>query len=320
MQSIQIGCNTLYPDGRLGNEAQFSLEAQCRALGIIAQAGFHGVEFSHTAHLPDSALRQMARYTGELGLRAWSAHAWTPVPAVDSAIPKALKELGRFVEKCGLLGVQVMVIHAQQGPDHQEEAVTRDIQLAVLRPICQAAAAFGGKVAVENGKSWSEWQYWIDLVDCSGIPNLGLNVDTGHANLGDLGVQRAISAAAHRIVTTHLQDNFGEVDEHLPPGEGKIDWPAALGAFLAVGYPGLFMVEISDCPPNREPDAVRDTQTASRNLRRFLEGLGHRIAPLGRTEDKSRVINGPPTILGTKPEFRTPAGCPRRSEGPPQEL
>jgi sugar phosphate isomerase/epimerase len=172
-----------------------------------------------------------------------------------------------------------MVVHCNGGRPGEEAAVTRDIHLAALRPTCEAAAAFGGQVALENVGSWEEWQYLIDLVDRSGIPNLGLNVDTGHAHLSDLGVGRAISSAAQRIVTTHLQDNFGQVDDHLPPGEGRIDWPEALGAFLSVGYEGVYMVEISDCPPNREPDAVGDTRTAGRNLRRFLEELGRTVAP-----------------------------------------
>ncbi len=37
-----------------------------------------------------------------------------------------------------------------------------------------------------------------------------------------------------RIVTTHLHDNHGEKDEHLLPGEGTIDWDAAVKTLRAI--------------------------------------------------------------------------------------
>jgi len=271
--SVRIGCNTLYPDGRLEREEQFSLAAQCRALETIAEAGFSAVEFSHIGHLRDEELETLAARAAELGLLAWSVHSWTTIPATRSAVEKAVEQLTRCVHQCSILGARVLVVHCQVDQKTSEEGL-RETHLATLLPACSAAEAVGCKVAIENCDRWEEWEYIIRLVDASGATNLGVNVDTGHANLHNVGVRRFIEAAGQRIMTTHLQDNFGHLDEHLPPGEGTIDWKETIEAFLAVGYGGVFMVEISDCPVNREPDAIADTQTAARNLRRFLQAAG----------------------------------------------
>ena len=103
-----------------------------------------------------------------------------------------------------------------------------------------------------------------------GHPNVGLNIDTGHAHIGEMDAPSAIRMAGPLLITTHIQDNYGECDNHLPPGLGTIDWPQVVAALKEVGYAGCYMVEISDCPPEREPDAVKDTQTAYDNLAKFV--------------------------------------------------
>ena len=47
-------------------------------------------------------------------------------------------------------------------------------------------------------------EFILGLVDDIDMPNLGICMDTGHANLGDLG-SRAIRMAG-KLSTTHLQE------------------------------------------------------------------------------------------------------------------
>ena len=48
---------------------------------------------------------------------------------------------------------------------------------------------------------------------------------------------------AHRIVCTHLQDNHGKRDLHLPPFKGIIDWEALLRELVRAGYAGRYTFE-----------------------------------------------------------------------------
>ena len=54
-------------------------------------------------------------------------------------------------------------------------------------------------------------------------PQLALALDTGHANMGEGAVHETIAAGA-LLATTHVHDNNGRQDSHLPPGHGTVDW------------------------------------------------------------------------------------------------
>jgi len=270
---VKIGCNTLYPEGRLNGEAMFTLAHQLRALEIIAEAGFDAVEFSHAAPLTLDELGVVAERTRALGLQAWSVHAWTPLAGEDAQVEQALAGFRSAAAIARALGTRIVVVHSAGSREAEKREERMRANHATLRALAEGV---GPEiiVAVENMSSLVDWEFIIEMVDACGAANVGLNIDTGHANLGDLGVVRAIEMAGARIRTTHIQDNFGARDDHLPPGLGQIDWVAALTAFREAGYAGTYMVEISDCPPQREPDAVADTRAAARNLRAFLSQAG----------------------------------------------
>jgi sugar phosphate isomerase/epimerase len=71
---------------------------------------------------------------------------------------------------------------------------------------------------------------------------VALAVDTGHANMNATAAEETL-AAGHRLRTTHVHDNDGRTDTHLPPGLGTIDWAAWLRALDSVGYTGPVMLE-----------------------------------------------------------------------------
>ena len=73
-------------------------------------------------------------------------------------------------------------------------------------------------------------------------PNVGLAVDTGHAHLVD-SPEVETRAAGPLLRTTHVHDNHGRQDVHLPPGQGTIAWAAWVGALDAIDYAGPVMLE-----------------------------------------------------------------------------
>jgi sugar phosphate isomerase/epimerase len=78
-------------------------------------------------------------------------------------------------------------------------------------------------------------------IDAAG---LGICMDVGHARLmGD--VVDAIEACSGHLISTHLHDNRGRTDDHLVPGQGIVDWDAALLGFQKVGYDGAWMFELA---------------------------------------------------------------------------
>ncbi len=273
---MTLGCNTLLPEGRLTDAAaQFGVAEHIRSLELIKAAGFDAAEFSHIEHLNDAELREIAGAARSLGVTPWSAHSWQAIVSELGDVDHALKEYDAFLHKSELLGVEVVVVHCAGSrvdlDDPRVRAARRDANLSCLEPLAERAARAGVRVAIENGAHRDDWEFIVEMVREFGHPNVGLNVDTGHANLGDMDAPTAVRLAGDRLITTHLQDNFGERDDHLPPGKGRIDWPAVVAALREVGYSGCYMVEISDCPPGREPLAEQDMQTAYRNLSGWLK-------------------------------------------------
>ena len=248
---------------------------QVKSLELIAKAGFDAAEFSHIEHLCKSDMLAIAKAARGMGVEPWSAHSWQAIPGDAAAAKDALAEFDDFLGKSELLGVEVVVVHCAGDRENLADPAARErrrsANLACIEPLAERTAKTGASVAIENGTSWAEWQFFVDMVRDLQHPSVGLNIDTGHANLGDMNPAKAIQAARPLLITTHIQDNYGKVDDHLPPGLGVIDWPSVVAALKEVGYSGVYMVEISDCPPNREPDAPVDIQAAYDNLARLVK-------------------------------------------------
>ena len=92
-------------------------------------------------------------------------------------------------------------------------------------------------------------------------PLLGLTLDVGHCQcLEPVPPDRCVEDAAPWLRHVQIEDMRRGVHEHLPFGEGEIDFPPVLEALAASGYEGLVTVELprdSHAGPQRARDAIR---------------------------------------------------------------
>lgn len=86
-------------------------------------------------------------------------------------------------------------------------------------------------------------------------PAIGVCLDTGHIALGKAW-SGFLGAADGRLRHVHASDNHGQYDDHLPPGEGALDWRAIRDSLRAVDYRGWIMLELR-CPPGELSDYLR---------------------------------------------------------------
>ncbi|MFQ5810665.1 MAG: sugar phosphate isomerase/epimerase family protein, partial [Armatimonadota bacterium] len=169
-------------------------------------------------------------------------------------------------------GAQVLVYHAGPKPiwivGASEESHAPEQEARVIDGMCDHAAGRGMELAIENGAPLIHMEYLLELLDIVEAPNLGICVDTGHAARGDLGAARAIRMAGQKLYTTHIQDNFGERDDHLPPGMGTIDWDEVADALAEVQYERVLQLELTDRPPpQREYDRDREMEFGIKKAR-----------------------------------------------------
>jgi len=241
-----IGCNLIDPELEVTKGSDYSLAITERSLAFLKKIGFQAVEFSHGSHWTEEECETVRHITEKLGLLAWSLHAWTGGDvSTEEGARKTRESLTVAVRNAVLLGVQT-VIHHPCG---------KEMQTASSKSLLEQEAALladiwkpGMRFALENMRSLGTMEYALALAEALSEQRAGICVDTGHAALGDLGPARAIRMAGPRLVTTHIQDNQGERDDHLPPGDGTIAWDEVVEALNEVAYPGVLMLELTDQP------------------------------------------------------------------------
>jgi sugar phosphate isomerase/epimerase len=96
------------------------------------------------------------------------------------------------------------------------------------------------------------------------FPHLKLTLDTGHANIGCEGENRAtafIALHAARLGHIHISDNRGLCDDHLTVGAGNIDFESIIAAIKYTGFDDTITLEIFS--PRRK-DLIESRQEIER--------------------------------------------------------
>ncbi|PAZ17417.1 xylose isomerase [Streptomyces sp. SA15] len=117
-----------------------------------------------------------------------------------------------------------------------------------LAPILDAATTAGIPLAVEPepGHLLATLKDFHHLRRALGDPHhLGLTLDIGHCQcLEPLPPADCVRAAAPWLRHVQIEDMRRGIHEHLPLGDGEIDFPSVLAALSAAGYQGLTVVEL----------------------------------------------------------------------------
>lgn len=230
----------------------------------IAAHGFDAIEVfalrSHFDYRDRRAAVALAEWLDDTRLRLHSFHApianvftgggWRDTVTLgatdDAARKRAVAEMQAVLEVAAVLPYKILVVHcgvpAPYGSAAENNRASVRRSLEELAPI---ADQHGVRIAVEViPNQMSGPSALVELIENElELPNLGICMDVGHALLmGD--VVDAIETCSGHIITTHLHDNRGKGDDHLVPGQGVIDWDAALLSFQKVGYDGEWMFEL----------------------------------------------------------------------------
>jgi sugar phosphate isomerase/epimerase len=177
---------------------------------------------------------------------------------VSSESERAVEALIRHVRTAADLGASKMVIHPGYVMEPGEEPKRYEVATRSLEEICRPARGLGVTICVENLFSRGDRHLFCDtlpkvlhLVRSVDGVDPGICVDTSHANImGD--VSEAIEICGKAVCSTHISDNRGSDDDHLPPGDGVIDWNAVLSSFDRTSYGGPLTLEVAGRGKQRE--------------------------------------------------------------------
>jgi len=194
-------------------------------------------------------------------------------------------ELKRCIAAFATLGAPWMNLHPDRiAPMHDRKFIIEK-NLQSLRELFLEAHRFGIGLMVENlPGTFNTVMQLSELLDP--LPELGLHLDIGHANLltdrnttSDL-----LTAYGSRLRHVHLHDNKGgSADLHLPLGAGDIDVPHYIHMLQAAGYDGTITLEVFS--PDRHHlaysrDLLRQVWEEGINARH--EFTGRKVQPAAR--------------------------------------
>jgi sugar phosphate isomerase/epimerase len=145
---------------------------------------------------------------------------------------EAMDELKRVIEVADDLPFARLILH-MGGSRETADPRKRDAAFSSLEHLILHAKHAGVTICVENTTSeMGAPAYLRSFVDETRLSGLRFNFDIGHAHLSEgpeeERVANSFEPLKDLIVSAHIHDNHGEKDEHLPPYDGSIDWPAAL--------------------------------------------------------------------------------------------
>jgi len=233
----------------------------------IAAHGFELVElFATRAHFDyksPEAIAEVAEWLSDTRLTLHSIHApivermhngrwvgaFSNASSDESRRKLAVAEAQAALAVAAQLPFRYLVLHLgvpaseqQNASDNQAAAARRSVE-----EIATAAERLNVRVAVEvipNALSDATSLAVLVEEQLDGL-DVGVCLDYGHAQLmGDLG--EAIEELSGHMWTTHVHDNHGKKDDHLPPYAGAIDWDVAMMETQKIGYDGALMFEVAD--------------------------------------------------------------------------
>lgn len=157
-----------------------------------------------------------------------------------------LDDLRRCADWLVEAGGRFLVVHPGGLSDPEEASPRREALAGGLEALALHVEGTGLIVCVENmPPGVHPGSRMIDLAEIVAQldrPELGLALDTGHANMTALAAAETL-AAGRLLRTTHVHDNDGRTDSHDPPGRGTVDWEGWLRALDQVEYRGPIMLE-----------------------------------------------------------------------------
>jgi sugar phosphate isomerase/epimerase len=227
----------------------------------------------------------LQQWLADAGLELHGVHApitdsfvggrWGPALTVASTGPesraKAVAESEQALYIARRIPLKVLVVHlglprtqSASPDDNSRDAARRSID-----ELQRLAPPLGVRVAVEVipnelSRAGSLVHFIEEDLESDDV---GVCLDFGHAHMdGDL--LDAIETVSGHVITTHVHDNHGRVDDHLVPFEGSIDWAAAMTAVQKIGYDQTLVFEIAAHGPPK--GTLAKAQKARQRLERLL--------------------------------------------------
>jgi sugar phosphate isomerase/epimerase len=197
----------------------------------------------------------------------WGRSGQPPINFIDNDKRQriaSMDEIKRAIEVAEVIPFKFMVQHIgvpNEGFDEQKF----DHAMTAIEHLRAFAKPLGVTLLLENiPNDVSEPERLVEMIRTSHFSDVGMCFDFGHAHLMN-GVVRDFEVMKPYIRSTHVDDNVGDRDSHLWPGEGGVDWKEAMDLLRTAPQAPPLLLEI-------EGVEGKDTVKAMQKVYELLEG------------------------------------------------
>lgn len=253
-------------------------------LDAIRDSGFEAIEVcsfpDHLDYHNHEDVEAAGKRIRALGLRPYSFHApfadRIDITAMDEGARRvAVEELLVATGAAAAMGVENLVLHPgpeREGRPPEAEFVERMKHAAeALNTVAGRCCASGVHLVLENMLPHLLFGHINDMLYLLGsisTCDVSACLDTGHAHLAR-EIERVIHKLSGHLSMVHANDNRGNRDDHLPPGDGDIDWQWVLRELRQHHFNGTLILELS----SRDGESVESMLERASRSRDYLLDL-----------------------------------------------
>ncbi len=170
-----------------------------------------------------------------------------------------MEQTRRSIDVCHALDGEIVVVHFGKSPIPNAIRFierTKKLYREFINKCIPYAQERGVTLTIENATGQSF--FYPSTVEelrkfLIGLEGVKVTFDIGHAHLAERrvgkkytgdAIAKSIEALRGYLVHVHVHDNHGVEDEHLPPGDGDIDFKPVVNALRSIKYDGLLIAEL----------------------------------------------------------------------------
>lgn len=214
-----------------------------RQIPLIAEVGFThlslGQDENHSGILDMQKRRILKELLRKNGLKIDTIHG------SQLSNPAGAAKLREIVSAATDLSAPVIVVHPV--PFELDEAdfdKTLAIVLQTIEEIQPVLLATGMKLAIENVMPGPATELIIQALKQTDPSYIGFCYDSSHEQIDGPRPYDLLELFSDRILAVHLSDRKKEFVDHVPPGEGFIDWPNVAALLKKSTFKGPFLFEV----------------------------------------------------------------------------
>lgn len=159
-----------------------------------------------------------------------------------------------WIERAAALGAEIGIVHptSRKGYDVEIEGLDRVSRQTdkTVQSLLKFGEQYNFKIALENMLPFTGGRYGCNIDHLTELykrnkhENLGFCMDTGHALVASgENAMDVFQALKGNLITFHLNDNGGDRDSHLAPGNGNFFWKDFFTELKKINFTNTVCIE-----------------------------------------------------------------------------